>query len=354
MSATGALLEVEGLTVEYRTRRPRGSLTAVDSVSLRVDPGEAVGLVGESGSGKSTIARAVLGLAPITGGGIRLSGRDITRASFASRRALARELQVVFQDPTSSLNPSITIGRTLAEPLLAQGVRDRGELVKRVGAMLERVGLPADTARQHPSQFSGGQRQRIAIARALMLEPRLVICDEVLSALDLSVQAQIINLLEELQEERGLSYLFISHDLSVVQHLCARTVVLYRGRVMEWGPTARVASDPRHPYTVALHDAAPLPDPAAQRARNERRPAPLAPTRSPGAGPDPSRRLCPYLDRCPVALDRCALEEPALIEIEDGRFVACHRLPSMANAKGARAFARRAPNAAAGGSPPPA
>ncbi len=245
-----AVLEIDDLTVDYRSGRRRGTFRAVEHVSLAVARHQTVGLVGESGSGKSTIARAVLGLAPVAGGHIRLLGADITHAGFGERRVHARQLQAVFQDPTSSLNPSITVGRTLAEPLLAQGLGDRLALRSRVGAMLERVGLAAEAAASYPAEFSGGQRQRIAIARALMAEPQLVICDEVLSALDLSVQAQIINLLEDLQAERDLSYLFISHDLSVVRYLCQRTVVLYRGRVMEEGPTSRLAAAPRHPWST--------------------------------------------------------------------------------------------------------
>jgi ABC-type oligopeptide transport system ATPase subunit len=269
---TGArLLTVSALTVEYRTARRAKAVRALDSVSLSIGTGETLGLVGESGSGKSTLARAILGLAPVRSGTIEFDGRDITRATRRERRALSAEVQVVFQDPYSSLNPARTIRQTLAEPLGVHERLSRREISERVREMLDRVGLPTDAAARYPRHFSGGQRQRIAIARALMLSPRLIICDEAVSALDLSVQAQILNLLLELQEELSLSYLFISHDLSVVQHLSHRIVVLYRGETVESGPTNMVCDRPTHPYTRALVASAPLPDPAAQRARRAER-----------------------------------------------------------------------------------
>jgi ABC-type glutathione transport system ATPase component len=260
------LLELEDVVVRYR--RGRRTLTAVDGVSLDVAPGETVGLVGESGSGKSSIARAALGLAPVASGTVRFAGADVTHLPFKRRRELYRQVQVVFQDPYGSLNPSRTIGQTLAEPLLAHGERDRRAVRERVDGMLARVGLPADAHDRYPGAFSGGQRQRIAIIRALMVQPQLVICDEAVSALDLSVQAQILNLLKHLQRERGLSYLFISHDIDVVRHMCDRIVVLNQGKVIESGPAARVSAMPAHPYTRALLDASPVPDPARQRRRH--------------------------------------------------------------------------------------
>jgi oligopeptide/dipeptide ABC transporter ATP-binding protein len=268
---------------------------------------------------------------PPAAGTIRFDGRDVTHLRGQDRRALYQDVQVVFQDPYSSLNPSRTIGRTLAEPLQAAGVRDRAEVRRRVAEMLERVHLPRDAADRLPRQFSGGQRQRVAIARALILEPRLVICDEPVSALDLSVQAQIMNLLAELQIATGVSYLFISHDLEVVRHLCTRVVVLYRGRVMEIapaGPAGRVAQDPAHPYTYALHAAAPVPDPAAQQARRRSVAAAIAdaataaPQGDTGAEP-----ACPFAPRCPHRQDRCFSEAPELRPAADGGLVACHRYP---------------------------
>jgi ABC-type glutathione transport system ATPase component len=261
------LLRVRDLTVEYQSGRRTKHVRALDSVSLSIGAGETLGLVGESGSGKSTLARAILGLAPVRSGTIEFDGRDITRATRSERRALSADVQVVFQDPYSSLNPARTIRQTLAEPLGVHERLSRREVSERVREMLVAVGLAADAAERYPRHFSGGQRQRIAIARALMLSPRLIVCDEAVSALDLSVQAQILNLLLELQEELSLSYLFISHDLSVVRHLSHRIAVLYLGEVVESGPTNVVCGRPTHPYTRALLASAPVPDPAPQRAR---------------------------------------------------------------------------------------
>lgn len=262
------LLEASELVVRYRSGRR--VIAALDGVSLDVHAGETMGVVGESGSGKSTLARAILGLAPVASGRVRFLGQDVTHLRFRKRRELYRSVQLVFQDPYSSLNPSRTIGETLAEPLRAQGQRDRAAIRERVGELLERVELPAEAMERYPGDFSGGQRQRIAIVRALVLSPRLVICDEAVSALDLSVQAQILNLLRSLQSASGLSYLFISHDLDVVRHMCDRVVVLYRGSVVESGFTAEVTRAPAHPYTAALLDAAPLPNPRMQRSRRAR------------------------------------------------------------------------------------
>lgn len=276
MTDAQALLEVDGLTVEYPRRRLgpfRGvdPFRAVDQVGFAIDAGQTVGLVGESGSGKSTIGRAILGLTPAGSGTIRFRGKDITHASSPQRRALSREIQVVFQDPVSSLNPARTIRRTLVEPFLAHR-RDPAvaalDPAERVRDVLEQVGLPATAADRYPGEFSGGQRQRIAIARALMLKPRLVICDEAVSALDVSVQAQVVNLLADLQAELGVSYLFISHDLAVVRHLSHRIVVLCRGQVVEAGTAEGIYRRPQHPYTRALLAAAPVPDPAVQRGRS--------------------------------------------------------------------------------------
>lgn len=266
------LLDVRDLSVDYPVRSGLRSRThrVVDGVSLHLAPGETLGLVGESGSGKSTIGNAILGLVRPAAGRIVFDGRDITRLSPPGRRRLADQIQVVFQDPYSSLNPSRTIGQTLADPLRARGSA-RAETTGRVAAVLRSVGLEAGAAHRYPSQFSGGQRQRIAIARAIVLRPRLVICDEPTSSLDLSVQAQVLNLMLELQRRDGLAYLFISHDIAVVHHVAHRVAVLERGLLVEEGPTGRVIDDPAHAYTRALIDATPVPDPAEQAVRRQRR-----------------------------------------------------------------------------------
>jgi ABC-type oligopeptide transport system ATPase subunit len=265
------LLDARDVRVVFRSRRGKPDVVALDDVSLTIDSGETVGLVGESGSGKSTLGRAILGLEPVRSGSIMFDGQDLVSLGAGARRRMTQKLQVVFQDPYSSLNPTQTIGQILAEPLQAHGMRDRQELTRRVYAMLDRVGLAAEYVNRYPRQFSGGQRQRIAIARSLMLDPKLVICDEALSALDLSVQAQIANMLMELQRELGLSYLFIAHDLSIVRLMAQRTVVMRLGDIVEEGPTEQVYGSPQHPYTRALLDAEPVPDPAEQRRRREAR-----------------------------------------------------------------------------------
>lgn len=319
------LLQTDGLAVEFAGGRGRPPVRAVDDVSLAVGSRETVGLVGESGSGKSTIGRAILGLVPVTAGTVAFGGADITHASHAERRRLGRELQVVFQDPYSSLNPTRTIGQTLSETLRAQSDASRGEVAARVGEMLERVGMPTDAAQRYPAHFSGGQRQRIAIARALMARPKLVICDEPTSALDLSVQAQVLNLLRELQEELGLGYLFISHDLAVVRHLSHRIVVLYKGRIMEQGPAATIYASPVHPYTRALIAAAPVPDPGEQRERRARR-VRLAPAGTAPVGED----ACPFAPRCPHAVDLCRTVRPRLESMPGAGMIACHRWKELA------------------------
>jgi oligopeptide/dipeptide ABC transporter ATP-binding protein len=318
------LLEVEHLSVHFKAGRR--TTRAVDDVSFTIDPGETLGLVGESGSGKSTIGRAIVGLVPVTSGSVRFDGQDVTNASLARRRELAAEMQVVFQDPYSSLNPAKSIGQTLAEPLSIHGKLSRSERADRVASMLARVGMPPDAATRYPAQFSGGQRQRIAIARALMLEPKLVICDEPVSALDLSIQAQIMNLLADLQAELGVSYLFIAHDLAVVRHISRRTVVLYRGQVMEAGDAESVADHPRHPYSQALVDAAPMPDPDVQRVRAAARAESLFVT---GPEGDPLHS-CAFASRCAHAADECRERRPGLTVEPDGRLIACLRSNELA------------------------
>ncbi|WP_396644769.1 ATP-binding cassette domain-containing protein [Microbacterium sp.] len=262
-----SLLTITDLTVTYPGRGwRRPSFTAVRGVSLDIRAGETVGLVGESGSGKSTIGRAVLGLAPVSAGRIEFDGRDISHASRRERRLLAADIQVVFQDPLSSLSPSLTVGETLAEPLRVRNV-SRSEAQARIAEALDLVRLPSDAVQRLPREFSGGQRQRIAIARALVLEPRLIVCDEPVSALDLTTQARVIDLFLEVQERTGVALLFISHDLSVVRVMSHRVAVMRAGRIVEAGDAHEVTTTPRDPYTRQLLLAAPVADPARQAAR---------------------------------------------------------------------------------------
>ncbi len=269
-SGPGPLLDVQDLVVTFRARRFGTAFRALSGVSLHVGQGETLGLVGESGSGKTTIGRSVLGLAPVTSGTIVFDGRDVTSASRGERRKLSRDLQVVFQDPYSSLNPARTIGDILSEPLSVQGVSASGARA-RVQELLDRVHLPQDAMHRLPREFSGGQRQRIAIARALALEPRLIVCDEPVSALDLSTQARVLDLFLEIQQDTGVSYLFISHDLDVVRHVSHRVAVLYKGELVEQGDAEQVTRAPRHPYTQRLLLASPVPDPDRQAERRQAR-----------------------------------------------------------------------------------
>jgi ABC-type glutathione transport system ATPase component len=264
---TEPLLDIRGLEVTYKSRGlRRSSFRAVKGIDLDVVAGETMGLVGESGSGKSTIGRAILGLAPVTGGRIDFEGHDIARLSRRARRAVAHDIQVIFQDPYSSLSPSLTVGETLAEPLRARGV-SRPDANSRIAELLDLVHLPADATRRLPREFSGGQRQRVAIARALALEPRFIVCDEPVSALDLSTQSRVIDLLIEVQKRTGVSYLFISHDLDVVRVMSHRIAVMYRGEIVERGDGHQISTSPSHPYTQRLLLASPLADPALQRVR---------------------------------------------------------------------------------------
>ncbi|MFC4376224.1 ATP-binding cassette domain-containing protein [Nocardia halotolerans] len=266
-----ALLEVDDLRVAFPGRGFRARPTEVlHGVSLSVATGETLGLVGESGSGKTTIGRAVLGLVEPGGGRIRFDGTDITHLGGAARRALARDIQVVFQDPYGSLNPSLTIGDILSEPLVVQGVSPSAARA-RITELLDQVGLPGDAAARLPREFSGGQRQRVAIARALAPEPKLIVCDEPVSALDLSTQARVLDLFIDIQRRTGVAYLFISHDLAVIRHVSHRVTVLYRGDIVETGAAPEVTSSPAHPYTQRLLLAAPVSDPVEQRRRRAER-----------------------------------------------------------------------------------
>ncbi|TDL39700.1 ATP-binding cassette domain-containing protein [Arthrobacter nitrophenolicus] len=261
------LLTVENLVVEYPSKKFRGKpFRALTDINIRIGQGETLGLVGESGSGKTTLGRAVLGLAPVTAGQITFEGNDISQASRKQRRVLSRDLQVVFQDPYTSLNPALEVGDILAEPLGVQGM-EAAAAKKRVKELLDQVGLPADAIHRLPREFSGGQRQRVAIARALALSPKLIVCDEPVSALDLSTQARVLDLFLQIQRETGVSYLFVSHDLDVVRHISHRVAVMYRGEIVEQGPAGVVTTDPEHPYTQRLLLASPVPDPDRQEKR---------------------------------------------------------------------------------------
>jgi oligopeptide transport system ATP-binding protein len=323
MTESAPLLKVENLSKHFPVERdwlgrPTRWLRAVDGVSLELHAGETLGLVGESGCGKSTLGRAILRLHEPTGGSIRFRDRDVMKLSAAELRAMRRQMQIIFQDPFGSLNPRMTVRAIVAEPMRIHGLLEspRDEEA-RVAKLLERVGLRPDQMRRYPHEFSGGQRQRIGIARALAVEPAFIVADEPVSALDVSIQAQIVNLLRDLQEELGLSYLFIAHDLQVVEYISHRVAVMYLGRVVETAPSERLYQDPRHPYTQALMSAAPAVDPEKRRLRillEGDVPSPLAP---PGG--------CPFHTRCPIAeKGLCDREVPVFREVAPGHRVACH------------------------------
>lgn len=321
LASQTAALDVTDLVVRYGKGRKAAKLpAAVDGVTFHIKPGETLGLVGESGSGKSTIGKALIGLQPPTSGTVLLHGKDITDASLKQRASVASELRVVFQDPYSSLNPIRTIGQTLGEPLALIGVTG-DEARRRSIEALESVGLPGDAIDRFPVQFSGGQRQRVAIARALVCDPKVIVLDEPVSALDLSTQAQVLNLLADLRDERGLSFLFIAHDLGVVRFLSQRVAVLYRGQIMEMGDVEAIVQSPRHPYTVALNDAAPVPRPSEQAARRLERES-LGVGSASTAPPDPGG--CPFASRCPLADERCHTERPLLRQVGES-LTACHK-----------------------------
>jgi oligopeptide transport system ATP-binding protein len=320
VSACPDLLRVEEITKTYAVRRgvfgaSEGRLTAVDRVSLAVKRGEILGLVGESGSGKTTCGRLIARLEEPDSGSIEFDGEDWLALSGKTLRRRRRDLQVIFQDPQTSLNPRMTAGDQVAEPLRVQGLASRRQMRARVEELLAEVGLSADAAARFPSEFSGGQRQRIAIARALATRPKLLVCDEPVSSLDVSVAAQVINLLLELREKSGLSYLFISHDLATVERMSDRIAVMYLGRIVEEGPSADLAARPLHPYTTALLSAVPDPNPASSRTR-----VVLAGEPPSAADPPPG---CAFHPRCPIARPRCREESPALSAPLPGRLVAC-------------------------------
>jgi oligopeptide transport system ATP-binding protein len=322
-----ALLEVRDLVKHFPVRRGlfgrAGAVRAVDGVSFEVAPGEVLGLVGESGCGKTTAGRCVLRLLEPTSGTVRFEGRDVARLPRRELRALRRGMQVIFQDPYSSLNPRMTVGAAIAEPLAIHGIARGARARERVAELLDQVGLAADHARRYPHELSGGQRQRVGIARALAVEPRLIVADEPVSALDVSVQAQIVNLLQELQRQRGLAYLFIAHDLAVVEHVSDRVAVMYLGRVMETAAADELYRAPRHPYTVSLLSAIPVPDP--ERAR--RRSAPAGDVPNPANPPSG----CRFHTRCPLAREHCMHEDPALRPIAASHLSACHYAEELAD-----------------------
>ena len=316
------MLEVKNLKVHYPVRGglfsgARQHVKAVDDVSFNIGPGETLGLVGESGCGKTTLGRAIVKLVEPTAGSVWLEGEDIATLTGAELRARRRKFQMIFQDPYNSLDPRMTVGEIIGEALdihrLASGNADRQE---RIEALLKSVGLDTTHAQRYPHEFSGGQRQRIGIARALAVEPKLIVCDEPVSALDVSVQAQIINLLQDLQREREVAYLFVAHDLAVVEHISQRVMVMYLGKIVELGAAQAIVHAPKHPYTQALVSAVPQIDAAAQRTRivlAGEIPSPIDPP--PG---------CPFHPRCPLAEARCRNEPPALREVSPGHWASCH------------------------------
>ena len=321
-AAEEPLLEVSNLSVTFRQGLRRPPVRAVRGVSFVVNRGETLSIVGESGSGKSTIGGAILGLRQVSSGTIRFNGEDITSIPVKRRREISAHLQAVFQDPFSSLDPARTIGESVAEPLQVGTSLPRAEVLTRTTAVLGRVGVAPRAVSKYPAEFSGGQRQRISIARAIVRTPDLVICDEAVSALDVSVQAHVLNLLDELKRDSNTSYVFISHNMAVVRHVSDRVVVLYQGRVMEEGPAVETCDTPMHPYTRSLVAAVPVPNVDEQR---ERRLARSSATRASGVELKGDVG-CPFAPRCPFALQKCVETTPEPVEFAPGRRAACVRI----------------------------
>ena len=320
-AAVPPVLEVKDLKKHFPIqkgllRRTAGHVFAVDGVSFAIAPGETLGLVGESGCGKSTVGRTVLRLIEPTAGSITLDGEDITRLGKVELRPYRRRMQIIFQDPFSSLDPRMSAGDIVGEPLRVHGVARGRDRIARVAALFERVGLRRAQMGNYPHQFSGGQRQRIGIARALALEPKLIIADEPVSSLDVSIQAQVLNLMIDLQRELGLSYLFISHNLAVVEHVSHSIAVMYLGRIVEYTDKKTLFTAPLHPYTESLLAAVPVPDPAIKRNKRVLQGDVPSPVNPPSG--------CHFHTRCPYAVERCKVEEPLLREVRPGQLVACH------------------------------
>jgi len=311
MNETVPLVDVRNLKKYFAN-----GVRAVDGISFTLSAGQTLGLVGESGCGKSTVGRVILRLTEPTSGRVIFNGIDLAKLSPPALRVLRKEMQIIFQDPFASLNPRMTAGRILEEPFLIHGHRDRHENKERVAELLRQVGLSPDHRNRYPHQFSGGQRQRLGIARAIALNPKFIVADEPVSALDVSIQAQILNLLQDLQARMGLAYLFISHDLAVVRHLCDRVAVMYLGKLVEIADTEALHTTPRHPYTEALLAAIPKLDPRAPRIRPDIQGDP------PSASHPPSG--CAFHTRCPIKEKQCEEQTPELKEVAPGHFVACH------------------------------
>src|SRR5687768_5570347 len=326
MSTNGKreLVNVRRLVKHFPVEGSDDVVRAVDDVSFEILRGETLGLVGESGCGKSTVGRCLLRLIEPTAGEIDFDGRNVRTLNRGDLRELRREMQIVFQDPYASLNPRIRVGDIVGEPLVIHNIGTKNDRSERVGELLRRVGLDPDYRKRYPHEFSGGQRQRIGVARTLALNPKLIVADEPVSALDVSVQAQVVNLLQELQEEFGLTYLFISHGLAVVEHISTRVAVMYLGRIVEIAPAAELYLRPLHPYTQALLSAIPVPDPKRKRERIVLQgdvPTPINP---------PSG--CRFRTRCPIAIDECARIDPELRELAPGHRVACIRVDGWSEA----------------------
>ncbi len=324
MSDNGALLQVDNLVKYFPImrgaviRRQVGAVHAVDGVSFNIHEGETVGLVGESGCGKSTTGRTILQLYRATSGSVMFEGHNLVTMKGEELRKMRRKMQMIFQDPYASLNPRMTVGDIISEPLLVHGLANRKQAEERVQELLRLVGLNPAYANRYPHEFSGGQRQRVGVARALSLQPSLIICDEPISALDVSIQAQVVNLLEDLQKQFNLTYLFIAHDLSMVRHISTRVAVMYLGVIVEFADRDELYENPLHPYTQALLSAVPIPDPLAEEKRQRRVlqgeiPSPVNP---------PSG--CRFRTRCPLAAEVCAQVRPDFREVKPSHFVACH------------------------------
>ncbi|WP_335872497.1 ABC transporter ATP-binding protein [Bacillus sp. 2205SS5-2] len=318
---TEVLLQVEDLKKNFPIKggflgKTVNEVKAVDGVSFTVNKGETLGIVGESGCGKSTTGRMLMRLIEPTGGRVRFEDQEITNLSKGDLRKLRRDMQMVFQDPFASLNPRHNVEKILEEPLIVHGIGTKEERIKRVHELLEIVGLSSYHAKRYPHQFSGGQRQRIGIARALMTKPKLIIADEPVSALDVSIQSQVLNLMEDLQKEFGLTYIFIAHDLGVVRHISDRVAVMYLGKVVEIANSEDLYDNPKHPYTQALLSAVPIPDPQYKRESIILQGDIPSPSNPPSG--------CAFHTRCPYKLDVCSVKQPALTKQEDGHFAACH------------------------------